>query len=281
MRQPARPAEALVVGVYPSAFHVAWSPPAEHDPRSVKDRRRPFISSLAVDVEPIVFWDGATPTPISELERWQRAVQFDSQRHGTVTLGNNGPSGAGLLTDILTPLGMDAASVAFTDAVPWFFVKSGKGSQGDAITGRFNALARDLGLVEGSLPERPTPKVLVDLVTSGQRRDGLRREITDAGVPLVITLGQEALDATRRIADRCEGIQTRLAPEGYGAKGELEIDGATIAILPLVHPGFLRQTVDPKWTTAVSVWRTSRDSPRDQRPHTPQLSSLAPGRSDT
>jgi len=184
-------------------------------------------------------------------------VRFDSPRHGTVSLGNNGPSGSGLLTDILTPMGIDAANVAFTDAVPWFFVKSGKDSQGAAITERFNAVAGQLGLVEGSLPDRPTPKALVEIATSEQRRDGLRREISDAGAPLVITLGQEALDATRRIADRCEGVQTRLTPQGYGTKGVLEIDGATVAFLPLAHPGFLRQTVDSKWTQAIGAWRQS------------------------
>lgn len=82
MRLPSGPVEALVVGVYPSAFHVSWSPPPKYDPRPDDSRRRPFISSLAVDVEPTVFWTGENPSPDDELVRWKQSVEFDPARHG-------------------------------------------------------------------------------------------------------------------------------------------------------------------------------------------------------
>ena len=103
--RPPRPAhgdaELLVIGVYPSAFHVAWSPPPAADPRDGSKRSRPFVGSLAVDVEPVVFWDGLNPSPADLLVQWKAMVKFDPERHGTVRLGTNGPSGAGLVEHYL------------------------------------------------------------------------------------------------------------------------------------------------------------------------------------
>lgn len=261
MRLPARAVNAVVIGVYPSAFHVSWSPPPELDPRPVGSRRRAFISSLAVDVEPTVFWTGEDPSPGAELDRWKAAVGFDPDRHGSVSTGNNGPSGAGLVTEILAPLGLDPATVAFTDAVPWFFVKHGSNSQGDAITTRFNPIARQLRLREGELPTRPTTKQLVAIASSNHSASALRTAIVESLAPLVITVGQEALDAVRAVADRSDSAQTRLAPdETYGLPGELSIDRSTLGLVALAHPGFMRQTTNPHWKKAFSSWKTIRDT---------------------
>lgn len=253
MRQPSGAAAALVVGVYPSAFHVAWSPPVELDPRDV--RKGPFIGSLAVDVEPVVFWDGAEPAPSAELERWMGDVGFDPQVHGQVTTGTNGPSGSGLVEQFLTPLKVDPALTAFTDAMPWYFVKYDKGGQGLAIRDRFGPLAAFLGVHNGSLPSRPSTRELVALAGSDARRVGLRRELVDADAPLVITLGQEALDAVRAVCDATAGVQVKLSPHGYGAAGELLVDSKVMSLLPLVHPGFARQTKHDAWRAALQQWR--------------------------
>src|SRR3954449_1131424 len=106
MRVSTGACHVLVVGVYPSAFHIAWSPPPAVDPRAVEARGRPFIASLAVDVEPTVFWDGIEPTSYDELARWKHALAFEPEVHGSATVGNNGPSGAGLVARILEPLGL-------------------------------------------------------------------------------------------------------------------------------------------------------------------------------
>ena len=261
MRLPLRAVDAVVIGVYPSAFHVSWSPPPALDPRPVDARRRAFISSLAVDVEPTVFWTGEDPSPDAELYRWKAAVGFDPVHHGTVSTGNNGPSGAGLVTDVLAPLGLNPAAVAFTDAVPWFFVKRGPNSQGDAITTRFNPIAVQLGLREGDLPTRPTTKQLVGIASSTDRASALRAEILKSRAPLVITVGQEALDAVRSVADGSDGVQTRLAPdEAYGRRGELSIDRSTVALVGLAHPGFMRQTTNTDWKNAFSSWKAIRNT---------------------
>lgn len=254
MRTPSKTARALVVGVYPSAFHIAWSPPAHLDPRPGHERRRPFIGSLAVDVEPVVFWDGITPSPTDQLARWTAAVGF-TDAHGTATIGNNGPSGAGLVTNILQPLGLDDDEVAFTDAVPWFFVKEGSGSQGDAARTRFAPIAAAINAPLSTLPTRPTPRQLVRTADSEPRRTSLRRELVDSSAPLVITLGQEALDAVRSVADHCAGTQQRLAStDEYGTRGNLTIHGHQMQLLPLVHPGFQRQTKRPDWLQQLARW---------------------------
>ena len=255
MRRPTGDPAALIVGVYPSAFHIAWSPPDDVDPRPPDVRQRPMISSLAVDVEPAVFWDGTDPSPADELERWKLTVGFDPATHGVVRVGNNGPSGSGLLNEILAPLGIDPANAAYTDAVPWFFVKGGPGSQGNAITERFNPIARRLGLVEGQLPKRPTARALVNIAASSPRRDRLRQEVLDAGAPLVVTLGQEALDVLRGVAHHLTGAPSRLDPHGYGSNADLIIGGRTFTLLPLAHPGFLRQTTHMKWRDALTRWK--------------------------
>lgn len=125
-------ASALVVGVYPSAFHVAWSPLKEHDDRPSDERGRPYVASLAVDVEPTVFRGGVDPSPAVLLEQWKQAVGF-RESWGSVRPGLNGPSGNGLTDEYLTPLGLEPGEVAMTDVVPWYFVKTGDGSQGAAI----------------------------------------------------------------------------------------------------------------------------------------------------
>lgn len=248
------------MGVYPSAFHVAWTAPPELDPRPASGRGRPTIASLAVDVEPVVFWDGREPDPNELLEKWKSKVHFIND-WGTVAVGNNGPSGAALVENALTPLSLSPDEVAFTDAVPWFFVKGGAGSQGQAINERFNPIAENMGATTGALPDRPTHARLVKSASEEPRRSSLRAEIVAAKAPLVITLGQEALDAILAVADTCAGVQSRLAAtDTYGVRGELVVDGFQAELLPLVHPGFQRQTKDAKWKAQLARWEKSARS---------------------
>lgn len=249
-RTPDGSSVALVVGVYPSAFHVAWSPPGHAG-------RRAAISSLAVDVEPTVFWDGKHPSPAELLIDWKAAVEFDADRHGTVRPGHNGPSGVDLEARILAPLELDPSRVALTDAVPWFFVKHGAGSQGAAIADRFAPWAEGNGVDPGSLSKRPSVRELPKLAGAEPRRATLRHEIVSIGAPLVITLRQEAVDAIRCVADEVTGVQRTLTPDGYGRIGALGIGGRRFDLLPVAHPGFLRQTKRPEWLAAFGRWEAA------------------------
>lgn len=244
-------AEVLVLGVYPSALHIRWTRPRQTD-------ARPTIASLAVDVEPVVFWDGVTPSPEALLVDWVREVGFD-ERWGNASVGHNGSSGAGLRDDYLSPLGVELVDVAYTDLIPWFFVKTGKGSQGDAIAGRYEPWAAEAGAPASSLPRRPSPSTLVGLAASEVRRSGLRREILDLRPSAIVTLGQEAIDGLRAVADRTDGGQAVLRPTAdYGNPGSVEVDAHTFTVVPVVHPGFLRQRSpgDP-WREAHNRWANS------------------------
>lgn len=257
--RPVRPAtgdaELLVILVYLSAFHVAWSPPLGLDPRPESKRSRPFVGSLAVDVEPVVFWDGQDPSPAELLDQWKAMVDFDPERDGSVRVGTNGPSGAELIEHYLEPLGVTPSAVAYTDAVPWYFVKHGKGSQGKAVE-RYNELAAELGRLPADLPKRPTRAQIRDTARH-DRFDSLREEIVAAGADRVITLGQEALDAVRVVADDVGDAPVKLVVDGYGESRDLTIDGTTLEWVPLVHPGFLRQTKSTEWRDAVAGWKAS------------------------
>jgi len=154
----------------------------------------------------------------------------------------------------LEPLGVAAAEAAYTDVVPWYFVKSGSGSQREAIVHRFAPIAAQLGVPPGDLPSRPSPRALVELASGPPRRESLRSELVDAGAPLVVALGKEALDAVRAVSDSSSGLPERLSPLGYGEVGEITVVGVTLGMLPLVHPGFASRPSSPDWADALGAW---------------------------
>ena len=55
------PCDGFVLGAYPSAVHVRWTPP--------KTTGLKPISALAIDNEPTVFWDGSDAE--DRVERWK------------------------------------------------------------------------------------------------------------------------------------------------------------------------------------------------------------------
>jgi len=77
--------------------------------------------------------------------------------------------------------------------------------------------------------------------------------VLEAEAPLIITVGQEALAALGEVADAVSGVQTRLAPEGYGAVGTLSVGRRRFDLLPIVHPGFQRRTTNEQWLAALAA----------------------------
>lgn len=61
----------------------------------------------------------------------------------------------------------------------------------------------------------------MSLAAADPRRKTLRPELLEADAPLVVTLGQEALAALRKVADLVSGVPAVLAPDGHGGVGEL------------------------------------------------------------
>ena len=156
----------LVLGVYPSALHVRWHPPAHLHASPTR------IAAMAVDVEPEVFWDGGDAT--ARIAVWKDRVGFlDGDTpgcHGHASPTTNGPSGATLDGYFTGPI-HDRGDTVFADVYPVYMVKrSGPGTkrkqQGDALDEKFNPLADRLPATAAgragpsTLPTRIPPKAL-------------------------------------------------------------------------------------------------------------------------
>lgn len=241
------PADALVIGVYPSAFHVGWRAPRCLGTGDGRTRR---IAAMAVDVEPTVFWDGAADDFALRRSAWMTAVGFvegdEPGQHGHVSRtspSTNGSSGAKLARLYLDPLGIDSTRTAFTDIYPVFMVKPAKDEQGARIHAEYDPIAAELGKGTCSLPKRIEKEHLPDEAakTFGDR---LIADLVAAAPRVVIGLGEEvwrtlqrlpALKAKSRV-DRFEDFYS----EAYGEAGTLTIAAARVPWLSLGHPGLLR-----------------------------------------
>lgn len=243
-RRPSGAADLFVLGVYPSALHVRWNAPA--------GKGAPVrIGALAVDNEPVCFWDGADEE--KRIARWKKAVEFPPDG-GWGTVGptaGNGSSGELVVREVLSPLKVSPDKAWFTDAIPWYFVKTGARQQGSAITERYGPFAKSRGLPPTELPERPKARELVDLAVRSQAVR-IRREILESEAGLVVTLGQEAWDTLVGVANNPKPPGDRLTSLAYGKRGTIEIDGRKLEWLPLAHPGIVRQS--KAWREAHQAW---------------------------
>lgn len=245
-RKPTGSATAVVVGVYPSALHVQWTLPTWAHGSSGSTS----VRALAVDDEPTVFWDGADGT--DRVAAWAQAVDFregDGEGEwGHVRSSGNGTSGSGVVDDVLTPLGLGAAEVWFTDVIDRFFVKRGttkRRGQADVIDQVYEPFRIAAKLSAATLPPRPSPAELIHLATA-EHRERLREELTDAHAPMLITLGEEARAVLAAIVDTSSGAPalplttqrfTGAGAAEYGEAGTATVSGHEVVWHALAHPG--------------------------------------------
>lgn len=251
------PAALFVLGVYPSALHIRWDLPRW----AVKDHGLPpTVSALAVDVEPVVFWDGHTPAADDVFQRWLERSDFvpgdGPGHHGRVIPSGNGSSGRAVMEHVLKPLGFDAKATWFTDALPWFFVKrsgsSTKREQGDVLDDIYEPFAAAAGLPSADLSSRPSRSQLVTMATTTERRR-LREELAESGASSVVTLGEEARRVLVGIADEADGLPTRpLHAKAYGDRGRVRVGNHAAEWYALVHPG----NRSAKWRQARDLWKS-------------------------
>lgn len=247
-----------MVGVYPSAWHVAWTAPSD----LVATGSTGSVAALAVDVEPTVFWDGNTDDFGERLARWKRDVGFVEGKHGfvsPVSPSTNGSSGEKVVAHYLTPLGISPTRVSFTDVYPVFLIKASRSAatrsrtgkarreQGDAIRDEYDRIADRLGVSPCSLPAR-IPKARLPGLAASTFRERLVADLSAAEAPLVITLGEEvwatllAIPALR--ARPPQDSFSMLYGSAYGSAGRITVNGREVTWLPLVHPGLLKGNLE-------------------------------------
>ena len=254
----------LVIGVYPSALHVRWEAPA-----FAKDHRGPrgVVGSMAIDVEPQVFWNGKDAE--TRINSWKSDVGFvegDQEGcHGHIEPATNGPTGDALFAEYLPKLGWTEADTALLDVYPVYLVKRGSDSQrgqGRAIEEEYDPLAGHLSRASGgtfqasNLPERPTAKQLPKMAAE---RFGawLVEALTELRPSAVITLGQEPWDTLELLP----GVEvsapaadlSALLPNNYGQAGRIVVDHQVVEWTPLAHPGLIRQDTG-RWAAAHGRW---------------------------
>ena len=262
-RIPSGIAELFVLGVYPSALHVRWSPPAWAQARLGVGT----IGALAVDDEPTVFWDGADAR--ERIEQWRADVHFregDAEGEcGHLRAAGNGTSGRSVVERVLEPLGIDADATWFSDVVDRFFVKSGNArrrEQADAIAADYAPFAVAARLPEARLPSRPSTDELVEVALT-EHAARLRAELAQAQAPVVVTLGEEARRVLLGFADAVTGPPTMplegrrfraSAAATYGEAGSVSLGNVQAHWYAVVHPG----QHSPTWTELHDAWMDRR-----------------------
>ncbi|MET0287986.1 MAG: hypothetical protein ABW352_26080 [Polyangiales bacterium] len=258
----AKKADAVVIGVYPSAWHVRWVAPT-HRPAGPAGG----VQALAVDVEPTVFWDGARDDFGTRLAKWKRDVGFRDGEHGTIASispAGNGSSGQKLSSHYLAPLGLSPDNVTFTDVFPVYMAHTRSGSsrgQLDAIREEYDPLAPALGFAASTLPDRMSRH---ELPRVAAERFGARllEDLAGANPSLVITLGEEVWATLQRLPQlRAQPPVTdfdALKSDSYGAVGSLWLNARRVDWLPLVHPGLLGRAGE--WETLHAAWAVSPKS---------------------
>jgi len=276
LRRASAPTEVLVIGVYPSAWHVCWTAPKCGKGIGARGR----INALAADVEPKVFWAGDRDADdfASRVKDWCSEVGFargdspgQNGQIGQYSPPANGSSGKGVVAHYLDPLKADIDTTSFTDIFPVFMVKYSdtvrtqprkRRQQGDAIREDYDSLAHLMGMQMATLPARFSRKELPHRAIE-YFRDKLHDEYVETKPSLVISLGEEVWSAVRmwpgfRATHPVAEFRKLEGPQ-YGERGEIVADGHSAEWLPLVHPGLLRHAgvlrqVSGSWEHLHASW---------------------------
>ncbi len=215
----------FVLGAYPSALHVAWTPPAP--------RKR--VQAIAVDNEPLPFWTGRDQA--TRIEEWKRAVRFDDARFGTVSAppSLNGTSGIWVEQQVLAPLGIRPDEAWITDCLDTYRCSKDLAAR---IDDTYNPFAKTVDLRPAALATHPTEQQIITEAVA-KHRERLLAELATSAPDLVITLGNAALAVIRELVSLVAGPDyRRLSPvvDVYGTKSKVLQGGREVEFLPLAHP---------------------------------------------
>lgn len=221
-RQPSGRRRVFVLGAYPSAVHVRWTPPADSGLKPVR--------ALAVDNEPEPFWDGGDQP--RHIEAW--ATRLFDDHFGTISsVGRlNGSSGRWVTERVLEPLGATRDEVWFSDCLDTYRASRGQAKRCDDTYAPF---ARQLDLPPARLGGHPNEDQIVREAL-GEQRERLMRELEVVSPDLVITLGNASARVFHNLTD-LDGDESTLSHDGYGDLVHVSCLERPIQWLALTHPG--------------------------------------------
>ncbi len=236
--QRPEPCDAFVLGAYPSAVHVRWVPPRASGCRP--------ISALAVDNEPMVFWDGSDAD--ERVKTWAEEY-FDPARGEVSTARLNGPSGSWLCSNILGPLGAAGVHSHFvTDCLTTYRLSTGAAAR---LYETYEPMAKDTsGLRSADLQPHPSEAQIVReaLETQGERLSG---QIAAARPTVIVTLGNAASRVLTSLAGSAG--PGKLTHDGCGMASTVTVGGIKLSWIALVHPA-----TPAVWQARHQAWLSSR-----------------------
>lgn len=220
--------DLFVLGAYPSAVHVRWQP---------KDGK--VVAALPVDDEPEPFWNGADVA--ERVTAWLEWLQPE-ESDGTFTAPKslNGPSGAWVDDNMLTPLNASREQAWITDCLDTYRMSTG-------VEKRIDDTYNKLGFPACSIQPHPSENEIVKEALA-DHRSRLTAELTRCRPTAIVTLG----NAAARVAADLLGQPTfTLAVEGYGTTIDFKLDRRNVRWHPLAHPAAPEryQQAHTKWTT--------------------------------
>jgi len=232
---PERTFATLILGAYPRALHVRWTPPAE----SGLSR----ISALAVDNEPQPFWDGTGADAL--VEEWRS--QVFRPEWGTITSppALSGPSGDWVRKKVIQP--MAAEDCFITDCLTTYRTSRG---QAERIRDTYTPFATTHRLPAADLPRHPTEDDIVREAVAAEL-PRLMQQVGAARPQLLISLGNAAARVVARLAG-APGMGG-LESSHYGESRTARIAGHDLHWLPLIHPA-----APPRWQKRHEEWIEAR-----------------------
>jgi hypothetical protein len=215
---PLREVSTFVLGAYPSAVHVEWTPP---------DRLERRVVALPVDNEPYPFWDGSGMDHF--VERWR--AQWFRPAWGSVRPSSlNGSSGRTLHARWLAPLGVAVDDYFVTDCLPTSMMSTGV-AKVLSPEGVYGKLVERLGLPPAAMAPHPSENTIVTQAVDHHER--IRGQIAASGARRIVTLGNAA---ARVLAAAAGGTGGALTESTYLVPRRLVVNGREIEWHALVHP---------------------------------------------
>lgn len=235
---PGRKYPVLLLGAYPSALHVRWTPPEGFG--------RP-VTAFPVDNEPSPFWAGDQAETL--FAQWHE--RFFDARWGVATpAALNGSSGRDIERDWLRPLGFTRNDAFITDCLPTARASSGVAKR---LADRYAPVVEALGAPLADLGPHPTETQIVNEALRDQR-DRLTDQLAAASPEVIVTLGNAAARVIAGLGE--QQADAILRAETYGGERRVTVGGRSFRWLALVHPA-----TPPVWMERHQAWISAAEGP--------------------